>query len=68
MMNKNTLAYALRVLDSQAAHMNDGSQESIARQVAYYDGMRRMLEMIISEAYTDNVYVITEGGTHKILA
>ena len=67
-MTSKTLKEALQVLDVQKRYMNDGNEVSAKVQSAYYDGMRRMLELIISEAYTDNTFVTVEDGKHKILA
>ncbi len=67
-MERKTLVHALSVLDVQRKYMNEGSPESIARQVAYYDGMLRMLETIVSNAYEDNVFVIVDDGKHSILS
>jgi hypothetical protein len=67
-MTSKTLREALSILDVQKHYMNDGDEVSVKVQSAYYDGMRRMLELIVSEAYTDNTFVIVEDGKHKILA
>lgn len=67
-MERKTLAHALAVLDVQRKYMADGDPESVARQTAYYDGMLRMLETIVSNAYEDNVFVIVNNGKHSILA
>lgn len=67
-MTSKTLNEALQVLDVQKRYMNDGDEVSVKVQSAYYDGMCRMLELIISEAYTDNTFVVVEDGKHKILA
>lgn len=63
-MDKRTLTYALQVLDKQREHIETKSSE----QNAYYDGMQRMLEIIISEAYTEPATVIYRNGKHSILA
>lgn len=68
-MERKTLAYALAMLDNQRAHTVTAENTfSGPAQAAYYDGMRVMLEAIISEAYTENVYVVRENGKHTILA
>lgn len=67
-MTSKTLREAVSILDVQKHYMNDGDEVSVKVQSAYYDGMRRMLELIISEAYTDNTFVVVEEGKHKILA
>lgn len=67
-MDKRTLVYCLSLLDTQRTHMLEGGPESVRIQTAYYDGMRRMLEAIISEAYSENMYVVRENGKHTILA
>ena len=69
-MDKSTLIYALQVLDVQFDANRKTEDRSLEhmRQSAYYDGMRRMLEMVLSEGYSDNVYVVREGGKHTVLA
>ena len=69
-MDKRTLVYALQVLDAQfnANRKTEDRSPEHMRQTAYYDGMRTMLELIISEGYTDNVYVVRENEKHTILA
>lgn len=67
-MTSKTLNEALQVLDVQKHYMHEGAEESVKIQSAYYDGMRRMLELIVSEAYSDNAFVVIENGKHKILA
>lgn len=68
-MKKSTLCFCLSLLDAQRAHMKEGSAQSVRIQEAYYDGMRRMLEAAVSEAYDEDYYItVTESGYHKILA
>ena len=60
-MTRNTLSYALRVLDSQRANAtNDPTQ------AAYYNGMRQMLEIITSESYTRDISISANDSTHDI--
>lgn len=49
-----TLRYALGVLNAQGRHAETGSKE----QEAYYKGLRDMLEIIASDAYTKSNYVV----------
>lgn len=63
-MDKRTLVYALQVLDKQRKNIETRGPE----QAAYYDGMQRMLEIIISEAFTEASTVIYQNGKHTILA
>jgi len=67
-MTSKTLNEALQVLGVQKHYMHEGTEESAKIQSAYYDGMRRMLELIVSEAYSDNAFVVIENGKHKMLA
>ena len=63
-MDKRTLVYALQVLDKQRENIETRGPE----QAAYYDGMQRMLEIIVSEAFTETATVIYRNGKHMILA
>ena len=67
-MEKSTLAFCLNLLDVQRAHMEEGNLISAKVQEAYYDGMRRMLEAAVSEAYTEDYFVTCASGKHSILA
>lgn len=67
-MEKKTLAFCLNLLDVQRAHMDEGDPISAKVQAAYYDGMRRMLEAAVSEAYTEDYFVTCKSGKHSILA
>ena len=58
MIDRNTLDYALHTLDTKLIYCKT-KQDS-----AYYQGMRNMLEIVISEAYTKDVY-ITSSNTGK---
>ena len=49
-----TLRYALGVLNAQGRHAENGNKE----QEAYYKGMRDMLEIIVSDAYTHSSYIV----------
>jgi hypothetical protein len=69
-MTGTTLVYALNVLEAQyRAILTAGSAESIERQRTYYDGMRRMLEIIVSDSWTQpyDVQRIPEDRVHKIV-
>lgn len=49
-----TLRYALGVLNAQGRHAENGNRE----QEAYYRGLRDMLEIITSDAFTKSNYVV----------
>lgn len=69
-MDKSTLVYALQVLDVQADHNRKTPENAPEKRIqsAYYDGMRTMLELILSEGYSENVYIVRESGKHTVLA
>lgn len=49
----NTLHYAVRVLDSQYKHIKtQPTPAARERQQAFYDGMRQMFDIMISNAYS----------------
>jgi len=49
----NTLHYAVRVLDAQYKHIKTRSTPAEReRQKAFYDGMRQMFDIMISNAYS----------------
>lgn len=54
-----TLRYALGVLNAQGRHAENGNRE----QEAYYRGLRDMLEIIVSDAYTHSNYIV--GGCDR---
>ena len=58
-MKDRTLRYALHVLDSEVKY---GTHEQ------YYEGAKRMLEIIISEMYENDSYIeVDETGKHYII-
>ena len=67
-MDNTTLAYALHVLDAQKRNVKKFSSAAQRdRQQAYYDGMRRMLEIILTDGYTnDSVFLTCQGGQHLV--
>ena len=54
-IKKETIEYALELLDIQYDHIRK-EKKGIPqnRQEAYYNGMHEMLEMILTQAFTDN--------------
>lgn len=57
-MTERSLTYALRVLDSQYKHiLTRPTPAERERQQAYYDGMRQMLEIAVSNAYAAPLYI-----------
>lgn len=66
MDSNNTMDYALSVLNSQRAEINRYSPVSVeARtQRAYYDGMLTMLNIIVSNGFTENRLVNYNEFTH----
>ena len=64
-INKSTLYHALGVLNAQRKHAETSGDKT---QECYYWGMRNMLEIIVSDAYTKNAYVANgKNGHHCIL-
>lgn len=61
-MDRRTLVYALHILNRQCKNIETRGAE----QTAYYDGMRRMLEIIVSEAFTETKAVIYRNGKHTV--
>ena len=49
-LNSDTIEYALQVVEAQRAHA--AAQNSGQKQQGYYDGMRTMLEIILTNGYT----------------
>lgn len=68
-MNRDTFEYACNVLDSQHSHIARAStrRDAIA-QKAFYEGCKMMLEIILSEAYTNNSagLYIDPYGIHRV--
>lgn len=53
-INKTTLQNALGVLDAQLTHVNKcETMYKFEKQNAYYKGMRDMLEIILTDYYTN---------------
>lgn len=70
-MKKETLEYALFILNTQREHLNNNdnfiTDTGKFAQQAYYQGLRTMLDIIVSEAYTDEHYVdYGSDGIHHI--
>lgn len=68
-MTGATIVYALNVLEAQYRAISTVSTDSAERQQMYYDGMRRMLEIIVSDGWTQpyDVQRIPEDRAHKII-
>ena len=63
-INHATINYALYVLNAQ----REFCKTEGAKQEAFYRGMKNMLEMIISDAYSGDAYLaIDNDGKHKII-
>lgn len=57
-MTERFLSYSLRVLDAQWKHIaTRRTPIERERQVAYYNGMRQMLEIAVSNAYAVPLYI-----------
>ena len=62
-MDKNTLKKALDMLDLHKRYSK--TTERTTDQVAYYKGLRDMLDIILSEAHTLGLYTaINSHGKH----
>ncbi len=60
-INRQTLLYALHVLDVQQAHAAQGSKT----QQAYYEGMRSMLDIILTDVFRrQQGYVNLDASGH----
>ncbi len=60
-INRQTLLYALHVLDVQQAHAAQGSKA----QQAYYEGMRSMLDIILTDVFRrQQGYVNLDASGH----
>lgn len=57
-MTERFLSYSLRVLDAQYKHIaTRPTPTERERQQAYYDGMKQMLEIAVSDAYAAPYYI-----------
>lgn len=57
-MTERFLSYSLRVLDAQYKHIaTRPTPAERERQQAYYDGMKQMLEIAVSNAYAAPYYI-----------
>lgn len=70
-MKPETAAYILSLLDSQYAHIAEQARVSKTageRQRMYYNGMRTMLEAVLSEGYTDDACMlsVSADGVHSV--
>lgn len=53
-IKKSTLEYALRIVNMQYDHIrNAGGKAAQERQRSYFNGMRTMLELLVTQAYED---------------
>lgn len=62
-INRQTLLYALQVLDAQQAHIPQNGKA----QETYYNGMRRMLDIILTDAYCrpQDFVTLNASGHHS---
>ena len=59
-------SYALHVLDQQLAHTI--SRRHDHAQAAYYDGMKTMFNILLSNGYVKNIFVTyDDNGKHYIV-
>lgn len=63
-MKRNGINYALHILDTQFENM---VSRPTAEREAYYDGMRLMFDILISNGYETNAIVHNENGKHSVL-
>lgn len=56
-MTGATLEYAVRMLDAQYRAIITAEPNEIKTQLAYYEGLRRMLDIIVSDGYTQPYYI-----------
>lgn len=68
-IKKEALEYALHMLDTQCEHIqNAGGKAAQERQRCYYVGMRDMLSILITQAYTDPSIILwtTRDNKHTV--
>lgn len=59
----DTIRYAEETLDAQYSHIRkEKAGIPRNRQEAYYNGMRDMLEILVTNGYTDNAVKIQRGA------
>ena len=64
-MTENTIDYALAILDRQLEHTKTANSYE---QKAYYEGLRSMLNICISNAYLDDKRIECDHkGQHHIV-
>lgn len=73
--NKKLKNYCLSILDSQRSHVKYKTDSGISvaidtpenkLQEAFYIGLRDMFEMVVSNAYEREAYIVFENGAHKL--
>lgn len=64
-VKKETVEFALRVLDKQYSYCTQYYGEN---KKFYFDGMRKMFEILVTDGYLNNLFVeCSEDGKHKIV-
>ena len=64
-MKESTINFALRVLDSQFNNVLSCRSDE---QRAYYDGMKVMFNMLVSDGYETNAHVkYFDNGIHYLI-
>lgn len=61
-MDNKTMEYCLHLLDEQEKYIKKDGE----RQEAFYKGMRLMLEVIISDLFTNGKGIVFTNGKHEI--
>ena len=64
-MKQKTLEYALEILNIQYGHAHNPERAS-AEQTAFYDGMKMMLEIVVTDGYVGKSGLYQEGPTHYV--
>ena len=62
-MSENVMAYLLSVLDAQKKNCESVGD---ARQEAYYIGMKTMLDMVVSDGYSNGKCIDVANGKHTV--
>lgn len=64
-MKNKTHRAALALLDAQYQHVNEVPYIHHETQAAYYTGLRNMLELVLTDNYTNNgAIVLADNGHH----
>lgn len=67
-MKKNAQKAALAILNAQYEHIANVDGKHKATQNAYYDGMRTMLEIVLTDYHAKNGEIIrSESGKHYFI-